>query len=86
MIAIKIKENSKQAKLFVEYAKSFSFVEIQDANSVITKRPQAKSKSTIAISLEEQKKGKTNFYKNSSDLFDKVLNGYDFQWILFFHK
>lgn len=28
MITIKIKENSKQAKLFVEYVKSLSFVEI----------------------------------------------------------
>jgi hypothetical protein len=74
MITIKIKENSKQAKLFVEYAKSLSFVEIQDSNSATTKRSKAKLKSAIAISLEEEKKGKTNFYNNSSDLFNKVLN------------
>jgi hypothetical protein len=74
MITIKIKENSKQAKLFVEYAKSLSFVEIQDANSATTKRPKARPKSAIAISLEEEKNGKTNFYNNSSDLFNKVLN------------
>jgi hypothetical protein len=74
MITIKIKENSKQAKLFIEYAKSLSFVEIQDANSATTKRYKTKPKSAIAISLEEEKKGKTNFYKNSSDLFNKVLN------------
>ena len=74
MITIKIKENSKQAKLFVEYAKSLSFVEIQDANSATTRRSKTKSKSAIAISLEEEKKGKTNFYNNSSDLFNKVLN------------
>ena len=74
MITIKIKENSKQAKLFVEYVKSLSFVEIQDTNSVPTRSIKAKSKSAIAISLEEEKKGKINFYKNSNDLFKKVLN------------
>lgn len=74
MITIKIKENSKQAKLFVEYVKSLSFVEIQDTNSVPTRSIKAKPKSAIAISLEEEKKGKTNFYKNSNDLFKKVLN------------
>ncbi len=74
MITIKIKENSKQAKLFIEYAKSLSFVEIQDTNLIPKKRLKAKPKSAIAISLEEEKKGKINFYKNSSDLFNKVLN------------
>ena len=74
MITIKIKENSKQAKLFIEYAKSLSFVEIQDTNLIPTKRLKAKPKSAITISLEEEKKGKINFYKNSSDLFNKVLN------------
>ena len=47
---------------------------IRKANSLTTKRTKTKLKSAIAISLEEEKKGKTNFYKNSSDLFDKVLN------------
>lgn len=74
MITIKIKENSKQAKLFVEYAKSLSFVEIQDANSSPSKKIKSKSKSALAISLDEEKKGKINLYKNSSDLFNKVLN------------
>jgi hypothetical protein len=74
MVTIKIKENSKQAKLFVEYAKSLSFVEIQDSNSVSAKNLKAKPKSAISISLEEEKKGKINFYKDSSDLFKKVLN------------
>lgn len=74
MITIKIKENSKQAKLFVEYAKSLSFVEIQDTNSVATKSINTKPKRSVAISLEEEKNGKINFYKDSSDLFNKVLN------------
>jgi hypothetical protein len=74
MITIKIKENSKQAKLFIEYAKSLSFVEILDTNSVPTKSLKAKPKSAIAISLNEEKNGKINFYKDSGDLFKKVLN------------
>jgi len=74
MITIKIKENSKQAKLFIEYAKSLSFVEIQETPLDKPKNRKAKSKSAIEISLEEEKAGKINFYKNSTDLFNKVLN------------
>jgi hypothetical protein len=74
MVTIKIKENSKQAKAVIEMLKTFSFVEIQNtkvSESTITK---AKPKSAIDISLDEEKKGKINFYKNSNDLFNKVLN------------
>jgi hypothetical protein len=74
MVTIKIKENSKQAKAVIEMLKTFSFVEIQNtkvSESTITK---AKPKSAIEISLDEEKKGKINFYKNSNDLFNKVLN------------
>jgi hypothetical protein len=74
MITIKIKENSKQAKLFVEYVKSLSFVEILENKLEKSKSPKKKTKSPISISLEEAKKGKVNFYKNSNDLFNKVLN------------
>jgi hypothetical protein len=74
MITLKIKENSKQAKLFVEYAKSLSFVEIQESKFEKSKSKTLKSKNAIAISLEEEKMGKTNFYKDSNDLFNKVLN------------
>jgi hypothetical protein len=31
MVTIKIKENSKQAKMFLEYAKTLSFVEFVDS-------------------------------------------------------
>jgi hypothetical protein len=64
MVTIKIKENSKQAKAVIEMLKTFSFVEIQNtkvSESTITK---AKPKSAIEISLDEEKKGKINFYKN----------------------
>jgi hypothetical protein len=74
MVTIKIKENSKQAKAVIEMLKTFSFVEIQNtkvSESTITK---AKPKSAIDISLDEEKKGKINFYKNSNDLFNKDLN------------
>jgi ferritin len=74
MITIKIKENSKQAKLFVEYAKTLSFVEIQEITSENKKIKNSSPKSAIEISLEEEKKGKVNQYKNSDELFNKVLN------------
>jgi hypothetical protein len=74
MVTITIKENSKQAKALIELLKTLSFVEIQETKSGKPKSTKAKAKSAIAISLEEEKKGKTNAYKNSDDLFDKVLN------------
>ncbi len=74
MITIKIKENSKQAKLFVEYAKTLPFVEIQEINLENKKSIKTPFKNAIEISLEEEKKGKINQYKNSNELFQKVLN------------
>jgi hypothetical protein len=74
MVTITIKENSKQAKDVIEMLKTFAFVEIKETNTVKTINTKAKSKSAIEISLEEEKKGKINFYKNSNDLFNKVLN------------
>ncbi|WP_395052647.1 hypothetical protein [Flavobacterium sp.] len=35
MVTVKIKENSKQAKLFLDYIKTLSFVEFVDSNSNI---------------------------------------------------
>ncbi len=74
MVTIKIKENSKQAKAVIEMLKTFSFVEIQNTKASESTITKAKPKSTIDISLDEEKKGKINFYKNSNDLFNKVLN------------
>lgn len=74
MITITIKENSKQAKAVIEMLKTFDFVEIMKPKLGTPKNNKAKSKSAIEISLEEEKKGKINFYKNSTDLFNKVLN------------
>ena len=74
MVTITIKENSKQAKAVIEMLKTFDFVEIKKSKMVKPINKKAKSKSAIEISLEEEKKGKINFYKDSSDLFKKVLN------------
>lgn len=38
MVTIKIRENSKQAKLFLEYVKSLSFVEFLEDSSKTTKK------------------------------------------------
>jgi hypothetical protein len=51
-----------------------SFVEIQETKLERPKSLKAKAKTGIEISLEEEKKGKINFYKNSEDLFKKVFN------------
>jgi hypothetical protein len=71
MITMTIKGNSKQAKALIEMLKTFDFVEVINAKS---SRTPAKSKTGIDISLAEEKQGKTNQYKNSDDLFHKVLN------------
>ena len=39
-----------------------------------SRRTPAKSKTAIDLSLTEEKQGKINHYKNSDDLFQKVLN------------
>ena len=42
MVTIKIKENSKQAKMFVEYAKTLSYVEFLET-------PVQKNKKTLSL-------------------------------------
>ena len=39
MVTIKVKENSKQAKLFLEYIKTLSFVEFVETNLTKPKFP-----------------------------------------------
>jgi len=74
MVTITIKENSKQAKAVIEMLKAFDFVEFQEPRVDKPKKIKTTPKTAIEISLEEEKKGKINLYKNSSDLFKKVLN------------
>ena len=74
MVTITIKENSKQAKAVIEMLKTFAFVEIKETKVGKPTNTKPKSKSAIELSLEEEKKGKIKEYKNSDDLFKKVLN------------
>ena len=41
MVAFKIKENSRQARLFLEYIKTLSFVEILPTSEVSSKKEKA---------------------------------------------
>lgn len=41
MVTFKIKENSRQARIFLEYIKTLSFVEILSTNDVSTKKEKA---------------------------------------------
>lgn len=38
MVTVKIKENSKQAKLLLEYMKGLSFVEFIDSNKAVSQK------------------------------------------------
>lgn len=69
MVTITIKENSKQAKAVIEMLKAFDFVEFKESKVEKPKKIKTTPKIAIDISLEEEKKGKVNFYKNSNDLF-----------------
>lgn len=59
MITIKIKENSKQAKLFVEYAKTLPFVEFEETKIVAPAkiRKIKKPNSTTLNSFSDTDKG-----------------------------
>jgi hypothetical protein len=76
-ITLKIDERTKKGKAFLEMARAFfedsKEIEIIKVPNKAIKR-KTKSKNAIEISLEEEKNGKINFYKNSNDLFKKVLN------------
>ena len=74
MTTITIKGNSKQAKAVIEMLKTFDFVEVKETKATISKTVKAFPKTAIEIALEEEKKGKINFYNNSDDLFKKVIN------------
>ncbi len=59
MVTVKIKENSKQAKLFLDYIKTLSFVEFVDSNSnIITTIP------TMDEIVAETRKSRTKIAKS----------------------
>jgi hypothetical protein len=71
MVTIKIKENSLQAKLFLEYVKSLSFVQFVDVESPSKKKK--KMISDIEKGLEEVKNIRTGKSKalTTKDLWDE---------------
>ena len=71
MVTIKIKENSLQAKLFLEYVKSLSFVQFVDVESPSKKRK--KMMSDIEKGLEEVKNIRAGKSKplTTKDLWDE---------------
>jgi hypothetical protein len=64
MVYFKIKENSTQAKLMIEYLKSLSFVELIAPEDI----PNQETKKAI----KDARQGKVNKYKNSEELFSKL--------------
>lgn len=55
MVTIKVRENSRQAKLFLEYVKSLSFVEFLDDSENKTSVKRNKLESDIEKGLKEVK-------------------------------
>jgi hypothetical protein len=81
MVTINIKENSKQAKLFLEFAKSLSFVEFVDtglSKPATVKKSRTKDKVPNEVTLRSMAKTDKGIglTKTSSheDLMDKLFS------------
>lgn len=78
MITIEIKENSKQAKAFIELAKTLSFVRFKDKKKVakhkIEEYPVSKNVPNEETSriIEKNKKTKGTRSKSAKELFEKL--------------
>lgn len=72
MKTIVIKENSKQAKAIIEMLKTFDFVEFIDGFKPAVKKPRYNAETEKAIQDARNGIGITT-YKNSNDMFKKVL-------------
>lgn len=72
MVTVRIKENSRQAKLLLEYIKTLSFVEILSTNEKVSKKEQALL-SDIEAGLKEVKDIRDGKVKprSTSDLWDE---------------
>lgn len=72
MVTVRIKENSRQAKLLLEYIKTLSFVEILSTNEKVSKKKQALL-SDIEAGLKEVKDIRDGKVKprSTSDLWDE---------------
>ncbi len=67
MVHIKIKENSKKAKAFIEFARTMEFVEFvetDDLQGTNTKISKKQFLSDFKKSVEEVKQGKTKPIRN----------------------
>ena len=76
-ITLKIKENSKQAKLFVEYAKSLSFVEFVETDvAKPIKKDQTKNPNTLTLkTFSDTEKGLgITETKSHEDLMNKLFS------------
>jgi len=63
MVLLTVKDNSEKAKLFLEFAKSLSFVEVSEVS--------IPNKATVAA-IKEAKSGKVTKASSVKDLFDKL--------------
>lgn len=63
MVLLTVKDNSEKAKLFLEFAKSLSFVEVSEV-------PAPNKVTTAAI--KEAKSGKVTKANSVKDMFDKL--------------
>lgn len=73
-VTIEIKENSKQAKQFLEYAKTLSFVKFKKGaktKNVSSNKGLAPNKETSEIIKENRTKRGTKA-KNALDMFEKM--------------
>lgn len=73
MVTVKIKDNSKQAKLLLEYIKGFSFVEFVTDGSTKSSSKQEKFLTDIENGLREVKQIREGKVKplTVSDLWDE---------------
>ncbi len=77
MITLTIKENSKQAKLFIEYAKSLSFVKLTEIDtSKNSKKKISKEPNLVTVKTFENTDNGLELTKTSSheDLMDKLFS------------
>jgi len=63
MVILTVKENSEKAKLFLEFAKTLSFVEVAEV--------PIPNKVTLTA-LKEAKRGKATKASSAQDMFDKL--------------
>jgi antitoxin component of RelBE/YafQ-DinJ toxin-antitoxin module len=63
MVLLTVKDNSEKAKLFLEFAKSLSFVEVSEVPT---------PNKVTAAAIKEAKSGKVTKANSVKDLFDKL--------------